>query len=490
MIRASARLIERASVFFWGRSNFFRDVVVILTGTVASRIIVLLAIPFLARIYTPAEFGVLALFMTINAIIICVACGRYEMAVVLPREDRDSAHLLLACIGMATLTSILTFVAFWVWAEDLTNLLGGKELANWLWLSAAVIWSVSIFHALRSWATRKGVFTGISRANVSGTATTVTVQLVLGYVQKLGAGGLIIGQAVGQIVHFLVLLKEVARGVVSSIGGRLSFSHMFGLLKRYRRFPIYDCGASLLNACSNELPVLMLGAFFSPMIAGYYAMSRRMLAMPMQVIGGSIAQVFFPKAKQQLEKGKLDELASSIIKRLAVVGITPMLLVTVSAPELNAVVLGQAWIPASIYIQWISIWLLSAFITSPLMQLFYVLERQKERLIYQNVQMAVRFASLGYGGLQDDPVLAVALFCISSAVVHYANCIWILYRAGVQPSLTLRILLGEFAKAIPFIVFVWFIKWFWGGNWLVIAAFITAGLAFLGFRLRDLFSRT
>ncbi|HJP05761.1 MAG TPA: lipopolysaccharide biosynthesis protein, partial [Gammaproteobacteria bacterium] len=66
MIKAFASLAERASAFIGSRSNFFRDVVVILTGTVASRIIVLLAIPFLARIYTPAEFGVLALFMTIN----------------------------------------------------------------------------------------------------------------------------------------------------------------------------------------------------------------------------------------------------------------------------------------------------------------------------------------------------------------------------------------------------------------------------------------
>jgi O-antigen/teichoic acid export membrane protein len=347
-----------------------------------------------------------------------------------------------------------------------------------------------MFNVLRSWASRMGVFGGISRANVGGTATTVTVQLTLGFLQKLGAGGLIIGQAVGQAAHFVILLREVARGIFASIGRSPSFSRVLSLLGRYRRFPIYDCGASLLNACSRELPVLMLGAFFSATIVGYYSMGRRTLAMPLQVFGNSIAQVFFPKAKQQLDKGKLDKLASSVVWKLSVVGMTPMLLITVAAPEIITIVLGKTWIPSGIYFQWISIWLLSVFITAPLVQLFSVLERQKERLVYQSVQMAGRAVSLGYGGLQGDPVLAVALFCLSSAAVHYANCVWILHRTGVRPLSTAGILLGEFAKAIPFIAIVWFIKWYWGGEWLVIAAFTIAGFCFMGLRFRDLFSRT
>lgn len=488
--KVPARLLKKVSAFFQSRSSFFRDVVIILTGTVASRIVVLAAIPFLARMYTPAEFGVLALFMTINGIITVVACGRYEMAVVLPREDRDSAHLLVACIGLATCTAILTSIAFWLWADDLTNLLGGEALKRWIWLSPAVIWSVSIFHTLRSWASRKGEFASVSRANVAGSATTVTIQLFLGWSRALGAGGLIIGQVVGQVVHFVVLLLGVAKELFATIRNNLRFSRTVNLLKRYRRFPVFDSGASLLNAFSNELPMLMLGAFFTPAIAGYYAMSRRVLSMPMQVIGGSIAQVFFPKAKQQLDKGRLDELASSIVRKLAVVGVTPMLLVAVAAPELSAIVLGDAWIAASIYIQWISVWILSIFITAPLIQLFSVLERQNERLIYQIVLLVARITSLGFGGLQNDPVLAVALFCISSTVTHYANGIWILHRANVRPLSTVGILLGEFAKAIPLVAFVALIKWYFESDWLVLGAFVVAGLLFAGFRVQDLFSRS
>ena len=115
MSKDSGTIAARARRFFASRGTFFRDVVTILTGTVASRIIVVLAIPFLARMYTPAEFGALALFMTINSIMVALACGRYEIAVVLPEEDRDSVHLLVACLILATFTSLLTGIVIWTW---------------------------------------------------------------------------------------------------------------------------------------------------------------------------------------------------------------------------------------------------------------------------------------------------------------------------------------------------------------------------------------
>ena len=481
--------VERARRFFDSRGIFFRDVVTILTGTVASRIIVILTIPFLARIYSPAEFGALALFMTINSIVTSVACGRYEMALVLPQEDRDADHLLVACVLLATLASLLSGVVIWVWGDELAVFLGAAELGPWLWLTSFVIWSVTIFNVLRSWASRTGEFRGISRSTVGGTLVTVVVQLGLGFFRSLGAGGLIIGQAIGQVAHFMILLLASADSLRASLRQGLTRGRMMELLDRYRRFPIYDSSASLLNSCSRELPVLMLGAFFSATIVGYYAMGRRTLAMPMQVIGNSIAQVFFPKAKQELDKGRLHELTAKIVTRLSAAGMTPMLLVTVAAPELISVVLGATWEPASIYIQWISIWLLSVFITAPLIQLFSVLERQKERLVYQTVQMLGRILSLGYGGMQGDSVLAVSLFCISSALVHYTNCVWILHRAGVEPGETVKILLGELVKAVPFVAAVGLVKFVWPGNWPVIAAFTVALLAFAALRLKDIFKR-
>ena len=73
-------MISRLRDRFASRGRFFRDVATVLTGTVASRVLAVLAIPVLARLYTPAEFGLLAMFMTINAILSAVICLRYEMA--------------------------------------------------------------------------------------------------------------------------------------------------------------------------------------------------------------------------------------------------------------------------------------------------------------------------------------------------------------------------------------------------------------------------
>ena len=78
--------MDKLSAAFAARGSFFKGVVTLLSGTIISRIVAIIGIPVLARIYTPAEFGVLALFTTISALVTSVACGRYEMAVVLPED--------------------------------------------------------------------------------------------------------------------------------------------------------------------------------------------------------------------------------------------------------------------------------------------------------------------------------------------------------------------------------------------------------------------
>ena len=243
-----------------------------------------------------------------------------------------------------------------------------------------------------------------------------------------------------------------------------------------------DTGANCLNASSRQLPVLLLGVFFSPVIVGFYSVGRRMLGIPVQLVTNAIAQVFFPKAVLENNDGDLAVFAGSVLRRLAIAGIAPMVMGMVIMQDIVRIFLGATWLDSVIYVQWLTLYVAMIFVTAPFSQLFSVLERQRERLVYISVLGALQAAVLVYGGQQQDPVLAVALFSIISAVGTLLNYLWLLSCAGVSVGFSMRVLAKELIWTGVFAGALVLVKSQQLSSPIVLA--ISAGLLSLYFRLR------
>ena len=78
--------------------------------TVAQAIPILLQ-PFLRRLFTPAEFGAYAIFLSIIEIIVSIGTLRYEMAIVLPRKDATAANLFGLSVIISLAINALVFLS-------------------------------------------------------------------------------------------------------------------------------------------------------------------------------------------------------------------------------------------------------------------------------------------------------------------------------------------------------------------------------------------
>ena len=76
------------------KSEFTRNVLTLMTGTTIAQAIPIAISPILTRLYTPKDFGVLALFVAITSIFGSIANGRYELAIMLPKKDEDAVNIL------------------------------------------------------------------------------------------------------------------------------------------------------------------------------------------------------------------------------------------------------------------------------------------------------------------------------------------------------------------------------------------------------------
>jgi O-antigen/teichoic acid export membrane protein len=73
------------------KSRFARSVAVVTAGSALGQGLVVASAPLLTRLYTPADFGVLAVYGSIVSLVAVVAALRYEFAIALPGHDKAVA---------------------------------------------------------------------------------------------------------------------------------------------------------------------------------------------------------------------------------------------------------------------------------------------------------------------------------------------------------------------------------------------------------------
>jgi O-antigen/teichoic acid export membrane protein len=193
---------------------------------------------------------------------------------------------------------------------------------------------------------------------------------------------------------------------------------MWAGLKRHRKFPLYSSWSSLLNTASWMMPALMLGAFFSPIVVGFYALGFRALQTPLNLVSGALSQVFFQRASVARLNGTLPSLVEELFGRLLIVGVLPCLYLAIIGEDLFILVFGVNWAEAGFYTQLLAPWALIWFISSPLSTVYIILEQQQREPLIQGTILLTRITALAIGGYLGDPRLAVLLFSLGGIFAY------------------------------------------------------------------------
>jgi O-antigen/teichoic acid export membrane protein len=185
----------------------------------------------------------------------------------------------------------------------------------------------------------------------------------------------------------------------------------------------------------------MLSAIFSTSVVGYYALGDQLLRVPMNLIGISIGQAFYPHAVAAHREGRLAGFVEDTFRRLVEYSCFPILILIVIGRDLFLVVFGSEWTEAGVYTQILSIWMLFWFISSPMHHLFNVLEKNELALGLNLVILLTRIGSIWLGGILNNPYYALLFYSLSGAMVYGYTSMLIVWLAGTAWSSIVRILL-------------------------------------------------
>lgn len=429
----------------WRRLNqtlatgrFVRGVAVLAGGAALGQAVVILASPLLTRLYTPEDFGVLAVYISILSILLVVASLCYELSIPIPEDDETAANLLALCLAIVSGMSLLTGIGVWILGDRIVNWTNTPALSPYLWLLPLGLLGSGIYQVFNYWAVRGKAFTRIARTRLNQSLGQVLTQLGLGLMQ-IGPVGLLLGQVVGRTAGSSTLATLAFRQDRGSFK-RISLVKVGWAARQYRRFPMFLSGSALLNSAGLQLPALLLAAFYGPQVAGWFALGQRVIGVPIELVGVAVSQAYLGEAPALARDNPraLYRLFIRTVLWMSLIISLPIGLVALFGPELFAFIFGQEWSEAGLYVQLLGVTFAVRFAVAPLAQTFNVLGRQDLTLAL-NIGRFVLVAGsllLAAGWYQLSPAITVALYSASMFLVYTSMLTLMLYALRLRLKLS------------------------------------------------------
>ncbi len=434
---------ERLAALLHGSRNsqLLRNILTVVSGAAGAQALTLAFMPVITRIYGPEAYGVLGTFLSVTLMLIPVAALTYPIAIVLPRRDGDARGLvrlsLLIALGMAALVALLLYL----FGDALTTRLQIQILQPYLLLVPLVMFSGAALEICQQWLFRTQRFRITASVAVGHSLLFNSIRTLAGLVQS-SALVLVCSTALQHALHAAMLGLAMLRakphidnhdGDQSKQSGE-SVEQEPGLLalaRRHSDFPMFRAPVMLINAVSQQLPTLILAVYFGPAAAGFFALCRQAMSMPTNLIGKSVADVYYPRISRAIHDG--EPVAAMLIKAtaaLALVGLVPFSLVVAFGPWLFALVFGEQWQVAGEFARWLALAEYLVFVSRPCVVAVPALSLQRRFLVFEIFSTSLRVLAL-FGGavLIGDALATVQAFAAAGVVIYLTLMVMVIFQA-------------------------------------------------------------
>lgn len=399
---------------YFVRDGLFSNILKVILGTGFARLIGVISIPILTRLYSPEDYGVLAIFLASIAILAPFLTLRYVTAIPLPRNDTLALYLVFICFVLIVFLGILWGVILFIFSDKIFDWLDVSSLISWWWLIVLGSIVVALYELLSLWATREKEYSLIAKNKVMQSIFGEITKIILG-VLSIKPFGLLLGNVVEQgsgITSFYLLLRKKIGLLKIDVG----YKFFFFLLKYYRAFPIYRMPSQFLLVFSMQAPAIFSAALFGKGVTGQLSLALMALALPVSIIGNSVGQVFYGEIAKIGKKSsnQIKRLAYQVQKKLFIVGIPLTVFIFFFGEFLFKICFGEKWSEAGNFASILAPYLLLQLTSAPLIQVLNIYNSQLGFLLINLVRtiglIAIYFVFLKFDYDAEKFIATLSLF--------------------------------------------------------------------------------
>ncbi|KOF08664.1 hypothetical protein AC739_19025 [Planococcus glaciei] len=402
------------------KKPFFRNVAIVASGTAMAQVIYMALSPIITRVYGPEAYGLLGSFVAIISIIAPVAALTYPFAIVLPKKNKEAHELIhfsfIISIGIAFTFSVILLLFY----DSIINWLNLKHLSSFLFLLPFIALFSGVLQIAEAWLIRTKQFRVTAKVTVLQ-ALVVQGSMVLIGISFPNASVLIYITvlAIGFKATLMIFLSEPSF-YHQETTKRMNLQELKLLAVKYKDFSIFRAPEVLLDAITLGVPILLLAKFFGPASAGFYSIGYTVLSIPIQLMGKSVGDVFYPRVSDAKNNGEdVTRLIKEATFYLGTIGILPYITIIAFGPWLFSFVFGEEWETAGEYARWMAIWMFFRYLSSACLTAMPALSAQAFLLGSTVVSLIVKiFAFIAGLYIFSSAIAAILIASLAETVLE------------------------------------------------------------------------
>jgi len=279
------------------KKNIVKNTLTLSTGTLIASSIPILLQPLLRRLFSPEDFGAFAVYLSITGILVVVSTFRYELAVVLPKEDQESWYVISLSVLIAFLFNLMIFLVIFFGHSAIIKVLNfPEEYSIWFYFVPLSALLFSSFNVFNYWLIRKKAFRSSGLSKIIRRSGEGIIQLITGRLGMLNAG-LFIGDLTGHVANLLTSITLAVRSGIKL--KKINWAVMKHTMKQYFELALYNTIPTLLNTISLAMPIILVNKFYSKSMTGQLDLARLILFIPLVLFTEPLAQVFYQFAVEK-----------------------------------------------------------------------------------------------------------------------------------------------------------------------------------------------
>lgn len=361
--------------------GLLKDSGIMMAGVGGAQLVLFLFQFITRRLYDPEVFGVFDVYFNILLVLINISCLRYEMAVILPKNDKSAYNILALTFISSLIINVIAFIILIIFRDSILNLLSIDKKFFVLFLLLPLTAFISSFYqSINNSLIRLRLFKSSSLNRIVRRFIEGSVQFSFGKFRL--QGGLILGDLAGNFIAFFMGVIQLANnGFKLKYISKRKIKYVF---KRYLYLPKLSLLPNLLNIFSSAFPIILINIFFGPENAGYYGLTRTVLLVPTALIGASVSQVLMQRISINRNNNKsIRNDIKSILYLISIPTILGSIILFLWSVPIFSFAFGENWAMSGEITKIMLLPFVLQFMVSPISTVFIALEKIKLQSAWQ-----------------------------------------------------------------------------------------------------------
>ncbi len=399
------------------KDDFWKNVATLLSASLVAQALPFFILPVLQKwFFTPADFGILAIYSSISLLLASVASLKYELAIVNSDSENEAQQVFTGAVSIVFIISLLTALSILLLKSEIANLLNAQDLGDFIFLIPLTILFVGLYDVLNNWNTRKKDYKNIAASKIAKSISAESTKLITGKTSIYG--GLILGRIFGEFFAMVFLLVKFIKKDLKSFS-KIKINEIKPSLKKHYRFPLFSMPSVFVGNLINLIFILLFTKYFGSNSVGVIGVSIVYVAAIFGIMSQAFSQVFYKELHLQKTKKELLSLYTKNAKLLSIPAFAIIIITQFIPTEFVTNLLGDQWYEMMPTLKVLVIAFGIQFISSSLSFIYIRLNKQKTMLFFDLFHLLLVWGSIIMGHYFYGTFISVVIAYTMAQVIYY-----------------------------------------------------------------------